>query len=140
VILGVLLGVTVVVGVPVGVGLVVGVPVAVAVGVEVTVGVAVADGLPVAVGVGVAVGPDCAQYLPPVFVSGRMEEYTPPPQIIISVPLHTAVWRSRGGGALLRLVAAQLSVLGSYLPPVLTGLKSSDPPQTIISVPVHTAV
>jgi hypothetical protein len=34
------------------------------------------------------------------------------------------------------LVAVQLSVLGLYLPPVLSPV----PPQTIISLPVHTAV
>jgi hypothetical protein len=39
------------------------------------------------------------------------------------------------------LVAAQLSVPGSYLPPVFNGSKfSSSPPQTTISVPVHTVV
>src|ERR1051326_6753814 len=36
------------------------------------------------------------------------------------------------------LVAAQLSVLGSYLPPVFTSMPIY-PPQTIISLPVHTA-
>jgi len=34
------------------------------------------------------------------------------------------------------LVAIQLSVMGLYLPPLL----SPEPPQTIISLPVHTAV
>ena len=39
------------------------------------------------------------------------------------------------------LVAVQLSVLGSYLPPVLQSLNvESPPPQTIISLPVHIAV
>ena len=41
------------------------------------------------------------------------------------------------------LVVVQLSILGSYLPPVLKEVnKVTDlnPPQTIISVPVHTAV
>ena len=39
------------------------------------------------------------------------------------------------------LVAVQLSVLGLYLPPVLSKLKRSiSPPQTIISLPVQTAV
>ena len=37
------------------------------------------------------------------------------------------------------LVAVQLSVLGSYLPPVFNSLPSN-PPHTIISLPVHTAV
>ena len=44
-------------------------------------------------------------------------------------------------GALVVLVAVQLSVLGLYLPPVFKQEKlSSCPPQTIISLPVHTAV
>ena len=78
VILGVLLGVTVAVGVVVGVG----------VGVTgVVVGVTVALGLPVAVGVGVGVGPDGAQYLPPL---PKSPEASPPPQIIISLPVHMA--------------------------------------------------
>jgi hypothetical protein len=37
------------------------------------------------------------------------------------------------------LVAVQLSVLGSYLPPVFKAPPPS-PPQTIISLPLHTAV
>ena len=41
-----------------------------------------------------------------------------PPQTIISLPVHTAVWESRGSGALVGLVAVQLSVPGLYLPPV----------------------
>jgi hypothetical protein len=42
-------------------------------------------------------------------------------------------------GALVVLVAVQLSVLGSYLPPVFDSLPTN-PPHTIISLPVHTAV
>jgi len=42
-----------------------------------------------------------------------------PPQTIISLSVHTAVWPYRASGALVVLVALQLSVLGSYLPPVL---------------------
>src|SRR5207302_9395127 len=38
------------------------------------------------------------------------------------------------------LVAAQVSVLGLYLPPVLKVLLPLDPPHTIISLPLHTAV
>ena len=37
-------------------------------------------------------------------------------------------------------VAIQVSVLGLYLPPVLTGVVPFVPPQTIISLPVQTAV
>src|SRR6476660_2002536 len=45
-------------------------------------------------------------------------------------------------GAFVVLVVVQLSVLGSYLPPVLKGVEKKPliPPQTIISVPVQTAV
>jgi len=44
-------------------------------------------------------------------------------------------------GALVVLVARQLSVIGSYLLPVLgKNAKSKMPPQIIISLPVHTAV
>src|SRR2546425_697330 len=37
-------------------------------------------------------------------------------------------------------VAAQVSVLGLYLPPVLKVLLPLDPPHAIISLPLHTAV
>jgi hypothetical protein len=44
-------------------------------------------------------------------------------------------------GAVVKLVALQLSALGWYLPPVLKGGEPpTNPPQTIISLPVHTAV
>ena len=42
-----------------------------------------------------------------------------PPQTIISVPVQTPVCWYRASGALVVLVAVQLSVLGLYLPPVL---------------------
>ena len=45
----------------------------------------------------------------------------------------------RAPGALVVLVAVQLSVLGLYLPPV-SKILPSYPPQTIISLPVQTAV
>jgi hypothetical protein len=81
-----------------------------------------------------------ALYLPPVLKSIAGQQKTPP-QTIISAPAHTAVCESRRDGALLRLVATQLSVLGLYLPPVFESLNvSSTPPQTIISLSVHTAV
>ena len=47
---------------------------------------------------------------------------------------------NRAAGALVVLVAVQLSVLGLYLPPVLNRLILLPPPQTIISLPVQTAV
>ena len=44
-------------------------------------------------------------------------------------------------GALLVLVDTQLSLVGSYLPPVFVSLPPPTyPPQTIILLPVHTAV
>src|SRR5205809_362489 len=136
-------------------------------------------------GVGVGVGePDWAQYLPPVFrqqhppqtiisvpvqtavwssvaegalvvlvavqlsvmglylppdnsYGGSQKRFVQPPQMIISPLIQTAVCQNLADGALVVLVAAQLSVLGLYLPPVLTG---QHPPQTIMSLPVHTAV
>ena len=119
--MGVNLGVelTVGVGVAVVVALAVGVAVtvAVAVGVVVAVDVAVAVGMGEVVGVGVGL-PEAAQYLPPVF------NETPkacPPQAIISLPVQTAVRYLRPGGALMLLVALQLSVPGSYLPPAIRG-------------------
>ena len=81
-------------------------------------------------------GGGSAQYLPPVF-----KRLLPllPPQTIISLPVQTAVCLSRAAGALVVLVAVQLSVLGLYLPPVFKRLLPLVPPQTIISLPVQTA-
>jgi hypothetical protein len=78
-------------------------------------------------------------YLPPVFEYPMMS--SSPPQTIISVSVHTALWSSLGAGASVLLVAVQLSVLGLYLPPVFVWLRfESSPPQTIISLSAHTAV
>ena len=74
-------------------------------------------------------------YLPPVF-KGPGPDKAMPPQMIISLPVHTAVWDARSAGALLVLVAIQLLVVGLYLPPDLSLVA----PQMIISVPVQTAV
>jgi len=76
-------------GVPVGVGVAVAVTVEVGVGVEVGVPVEVGVAVGLAVAVGVGGGPDCAQYLPPVFV--RVTKAYSPPQTIISLPVQTAV-------------------------------------------------
>ena len=82
----------------------------------VAVGVTVAVRVGVAVGVGVGVEePDCAQNLPPVLKTLTLLY---PPQTIISPPVQTAVCQKRAAGAPLVLVAVQLSVAGSYLPPV----------------------
>jgi hypothetical protein len=94
-------------------------------------GVGVGDG----VGVVVKGSP---QYLPPV---SKVLIPSYPPQTIISVPVQVAVCTSRPIGALLVLIAVQLSVPGLYLPPVLKVLPLfPTPPHTIISVPVQTAV
>jgi hypothetical protein len=53
-------------------------------------------------------------YLPPVFRTPAWD----PPQMIISLAVHTAVCTSRGSGALVMVVIAQLFVLGLYLAPV----------------------
>ena len=74
---------------------------------------------PVGVGVGVGVGPDCAQYFAPVLKTLTLLY---PPQTIISPPVQTAACQKRASGAPLVLVAFQLSVPGSYLPPVFNEL------------------
>jgi len=92
----------------------------------------------VGLGVGVGVGPDWAQYLPPVLVP--VSTAICPPQTSISLPVHTAAGTVLAAGTLLVLVALQLFVVGSYLPPVLKKLLPLYPPHTIISVPVQTIV
>ena len=74
-------------------------------------------------------------YLPPVFKKD-------PPQMIMSLPVHTALCPVRPVGALVVVVAVQLSVLGLYRPPVFKGGRMGElnPPHTIISLPVQTAV
>ena len=101
------------------------------VGLAVDVGVAVAGAVGVGDtdGVGVAVVPS-PQYLPPVSKKSKLPVV--PPQAIISLPVHTAVWEKRAAGALVVLVAVQLSVPGLYLPPVLKRLEVTLPPHTII--------
>jgi hypothetical protein len=103
-------------------------------------GYGIERGLGAGVGLGVGLGVSAegsVQYLPPVF-----KRSTPlkPPQIFITLPLQTAVWEARASGALVVLVAVQLSASGLYLPPVSKRLLLSLPRQTIISLPVHTAV
>ena len=62
------------------------------------------------------VGPGIvAQYLPPVL---NTLTSLPPPQTIIWLPVHTAVWLFRASGVPTVLIAVQLSLLGLYLPPV----------------------
>jgi len=114
--LGVRVGVAVEVGVDVGVT--VGVCVAVGVAVAVAVSVAVAVAATVGVGVGVE-EPDCAQYLLPVLKTLTLLY---PPQTTISPPVQTAVCQKRAAGTPLVLVAVQLSMPGSYLPPVFNEL------------------
>ena len=50
-------------------------------------------------------------YRPPVFRYPPLKGLNPP-QTIISLPLHTAAWAVRSEGALVKLVAVQLSVTG----------------------------
>ena len=49
----------------------------------------------------------------------HIDDVPTPPQTIISLPVHTAVCTVRASGALVVLVATQLSLIGLYLPPVL---------------------
>src|SRR6266481_9445824 len=61
--------------------------------------------------------------------------------MIISLPVHAAVWRCRASGALFVLVATQLFVVGSYFPPVFKSPRLKlYPPHTTIRLPVQTAV
>ena len=83
------------------------------------------------------VGP-AAQYLPPVLKlrPGR-RQFRPRRSFRCRSTLPCDA--SRPAGALVVLVAVQLSVPGLYLPPVFKG-GPDRPPQTIISLPVQTAV
>ena len=114
-----------------GMGVILGVKLGVGVGLGVSVGVAVAIAVGVGdtVGVGVA-GVPSPQYLAPVSKKSKLPVV--PPQAIISLPVHTAVWEKRAAGALVVLVAVQLSVPGLYLPPVPKRFEIDLPPHTII--------
>jgi energy-converting hydrogenase Eha subunit A len=73
----------------------------------------------IGVGVGVGVGGELGL---PLYLS-RVSSWTLssiPPQTIISLPVQTAVCKARPLGAFVALVGVQLSVLGSYLPPLFT--------------------
>src|SRR6185436_10360866 len=64
-----------------------------------------------------------------------------PPQTIIKLPVQTAVWQPRGTGACTLVVGVQVSVSGSYRPPLLVSDPPAvTPPHTTIKLPVHTAV
>ena len=80
-------------------------------------------------------------YLPPVFKKAPLPPLLLyPPQTIISLPVHTAVWKYRALGALVLLVTIQVSVAGLYLPPLFKSALPALPPHTIISLPVQIAV
>src|SRR5207247_718306 len=73
-------------------------------------------------GGGMQVGLDpAAQYLPPVFEPTKPTSRPPHAIISMSLSAHTAVCCHRPAGALVVLVATQLSVPGVYLPPVSSG-------------------
>jgi len=82
------------------------------------------------------------QYLPPVFNKVLLSPC--PPQTIICLSAQTAVCSYRPLGALVALIAIQLSVVvsvvGLYRLPVCNKPLLPAPPQTIIWQPVHTAV
>jgi len=77
-------------------------------------------------------------YLPPVFREENPLSF--PPQTIISLPVHTALWEPRAAGAFVVVVAVQLFVPGLYFPPVFMKKLLDDPAQMIISLPVQIAV
>ena len=55
-------------------------------------------------------------YLPPVF---KIASQYAPPQTIISLPVQTAVWKSRAAGALVVLVAVHVSSMHPPADPIL---------------------
>jgi hypothetical protein len=67
---------------------------------------------------------------------------TVPPQITITLPVHTAVCPARAAGAFVVEVEDQTFMTGSYRPPVFRGPPgvSAAPPQTTMRLSVHTAV
>ena len=80
-------------------------------------------------------------YLPPSLSDmGVLPEIVIPPHRIISLPVQTIAGEERRKGALIVVVTRQLSVTGSYLPPVAKGKLPAPPPHTIISVPVQIAL
>src|SRR3989442_329375 len=92
--------------------------------------------LTVEVGVQVSV---VGSYCPPVFSRGEAgDKSVRPPHTTIRVPVHTAVWLVRDKGALLVDVGDQVSVVGSYRPPVLRN-RPPWPPHTTMRLPVQIA-
>ena len=65
-----------------------------------------------------------------------------PPQIIIFVPVHSAVCQLRAGTVEFTAIELQVSAVGSYIPPSFrkAELIFLEPPQTNIFDPDHTAV
>src|ERR1051326_132141 len=77
-------------------------------------------------------------YLPPVLKGIPL--LSSPPQMIISLPVQTAVCPVRADGAFAVVVAVQVSIPGLYLAPVSMLSMILLPPQMIISLPVQSAV
>src|SRR3989442_632879 len=75
-------------------------------------------------------------YFPPVLVTVTLT----PPQTTMTFPAQTAVCDWRAVGAPVVEFGVQLSIAGSYRPPVLRFPPNSAPPQTTITLPVQTAV
>src|SRR5262245_45663856 len=63
-----------------------------------------------------------------------------PPQMTSSAPVHVPVKPNRAVRPVPRLVAVQVSVTGSWRPPLPSTETGPWPPHTIIRVPVQTAV
>ena len=57
-------------------------------------------------------------YRPPVLKFTPGSEPFQPPQTTMTLPVQTAVWACRPAGAFTSEVGVQLSIAGSYLPPV----------------------
>src|SRR5262245_59579087 len=75
-------------------------------------------------------------YRPPSWLRGPFFEA--PPQTIISLPVHTVVWSSRGSGAPSTGSGSQALLAGLKRPPVRSASFPS-PPKTMTSCPVQIA-
>ena len=67
-------------------------------------------------------------YRPPLFKL-QLPPHPFPPQLTISLPVHTAECPARATGALVVLDGVQVSVIGLYLPPVFVKPDESAPPR-----------
>src|SRR6185369_9342252 len=80
-------------------------------------------------------------YRSPTVGQDLVKKLETPPQTTIMLPVHTAWWKARVATLGLSRVGDQVSVAGSYRPPVrVVSVGLRNPPHTIILSPVQTAV